>query len=119
MVSYTVQIQVAGSADGWTNQTQDAKAITESTVGGLTPYTRYDVQVVANYETTGATSEVYRASGDVEESVRTAEDEPGTAPEEVKAVVSSASSVFVQWEVSGPILLNKLPILNESSFQPM
>lgn len=100
VVSYTIQIQPVANPNGWTEFSQPGQATTEKTIAGLTPYTRYNVQVVANYETDRATSEVFRPSEDAEESIRTPEDKPGSAPVEVKADSLSSLSVFVQWEVS-------------------
>ena len=100
VVSYSIQIQTVGSEEWVEAVTKTAQAVTEATIGGLVPFTRYDVRVVANYaDGDSVPSDVYRKSETEGESVLTAEDKPGSPPGGVNVVVVSHTSLLVSWEV--------------------
>ena len=92
---YAIELQ-SGSGGWWIALNQSAMAITNATIGNLSPYTQYGVRVVAVF----GEGERVESEG---KTVVTDEDRPAGPPTIVESSAINTTTLLVRWEVSGDI----------------
>ena len=89
---YAIELQ-SGSGGWWIVLNQSGMAITNATIRNRSPYTQYDVRVVAVF------GDGERVGSEVR-MVVTDEDKPAGSPTIVESSAINTTSLLVRWEVS-------------------